>query len=142
MLRSSSKFELHHLCHKRSSLPVHFRRSCIPAAATRSSGRTRCPAPRPPARRDLVKSAAPEESKKLTKLFLKQLLSFYKACGLYSPTPWSSLDKESVVIGPPDNFPVQQKDGFFCKAIILILFKKATSVLLNWEVIWRASNYP
>ena len=53
--------------------------------------------------------------------------------------PWSSLDKGEST-GLPDNFPIQQKDRFFCKATFLNLFEKQPSYLLNGEVIWQVSD--
>ena len=42
----------------------------------------------------------------------------------------------------PDNFPIQQKDRLFCKAIFSFLLRKQPSLLLNGEVIWQASDFP
>ena len=44
-----------------------------------------------------------------------------------STKAWSSLDK-----GESDNFPIQQKDRLFCKAIFLILFAKTTQLIVEW----------
>ena len=41
----------------------------------------------------------------------------------------------------PDNFPIQQKDRLFCKAIFSFLLRKQPSLLLNGEVIWQASDF-
>ena len=43
------------------------------------------------------------------------------------------LLSERGVSGLPDNFPIRQKDRFFCKTIFLILFEKQPSLLLNGE---------
>ena len=40
----------------------------------------------------------------------------------------------------PDNFPIQQKDRWFCKEIFSILFKKQPSLLLSGEAIWQSSD--
>ena len=41
----------------------------------------------------------------------------------------------------PNNFPIQQKDRLFCKAIFSFLLRKQPSLLLNGEVIWQASDF-
>ena len=52
------------------------------------------------------------------------------------------LFRSRGVTSLPDNFTIQQKKSCFWKAIFKILFKKQSSLLLNGEVIWQASDSP
>ena len=36
--------------------------------------------------------------------------------------------------------PFNKKIGSFCQAIFLILFAKTTQLIVEWEVIWQASD--
>ena len=35
-----------------------------------------------------------------------------------------------------DNFPIQQKDRLFCKAIFLILYSKTSHLIVEWRSYW------
>ena len=47
--------------------------------------------------------------------------------------PWRSLDKEESLTGLPDNFPIQQKDRWFCGQNFNFYFKKTTQLIVEWR---------